>query len=182
MNAIVNFVVYGVLSVVALHILALCVLIVAAPSQIYREQKNKIKSLLPPPLNLALNVGDSGVTERRISLEAVTITNQSQRNMNLTFCMIVNYIRGDGTSEHTKIEGAWHGEHTSSQDGIRILSIKGDSTETGALVFAFPQQQQMRRAVSLDEDCVLEIKDAVSKAIVGCKPAHGYPSGKVTLP
>ena len=168
MGEIASFIVYGLLGLGCVSAATLLGLLLVAPSQIYHEQKNKIASLMPPPLNLTLAVGNSGVSANQIDLIDLTLTNCSQKNMDLTFS-----IRIKGGKQ---VVGAWHiAARKSSQDGQPRARIDSESTVAGTLVF---KTQDNLANESLD-DCVLEIRDAISLAAVFCKPKQGFPSGKV---
>jgi hypothetical protein len=178
MNNIWGHLVYGIFALVCVMGVTMLGLLIVAPFQIYREQNNKIKSQMAPPLNLTFKASDNGIRTRSINLEDVTLTNQSSRKMNLTFRMLI----GDAVTEPVKLTGAWHGPGPSSQDGNPRATVDAESSVSGALAFKAQSScsniDLIQQNVSLDS-CILEISDAISNATIRCKPKHGYPEGKV---
>jgi hypothetical protein len=183
MNRVWIFLVYSILSMFVLHIWAFCVLLIASPSQIWHENKQKIKSLVPPPLNLYFKSLLGAATESEIQLIDITLTNRSQTTMNLIFIMAIKYTKDDGSEGGTRIQGGWYSSIAQSI-GDKSVEVNAYATRNGSLMFILPKTLESfgisKWAIPFpDKRCILEIKDTVSDTRIACEPMPGFPDGAI---
>jgi hypothetical protein len=150
----------------------------------------QLPSPTPPlkeKLGLVLRIGSTGMLpDKWLRLEPVTLANQTERNMALSFKMAVRIVDGDGKEVQFWLDGRWDGGLGVPGPSEPLVSLAKESAIRGSIVFDLPHPPHLgltRLNIDLEHDLQqLTIYDRISGIMIGANPHIGYPPEEELLP
>ena len=156
-----------------------------APYQLHQRQADEISRLTPPELNLFFETSIGSFGGRSLQYEPVTLTNRSERTMNLDFVAVIDYFNDNGQPRRIRVTVEWGSSDSAGYCATAPIELDGRKSKQGRIAIFLPEPAKNGIEswnLTPGKNIYIEASDSVTGTRIAFKPTPGHPKGKVSYP
>lgn len=182
-NQAASYLIYGVLAVVGTTAACWLGALAYAPFAIYSHQESKIAQLSPDDnLDLYFHSRIMASGQQEVQYSDLTITNRSEKTMNLQFWGGINYSDDEGVPQRLWMQAELNPDGLKQHTGSTYLELGREQSVVSVLFVFLPEPNKHGRKKWKNDmlgDVLIKVVDSVSGKREVFWATPGYPAGRV---